>query len=244
MIDDCGNIKHLSSTLLLQWAMVKHPTFLYSYSHSYLYSYSYSCYLQIMQLRVATVSICKSSSFSQLHDWCLVRQWVAVPWLMFVATASTCKSSCFFAAPWLMLVTTVSTSKASNVAQLLDLCLWRQQAIAKPPVFHRSGISQLLLMLLLQIQDWCLLRQSALVKHSVFRSSMIDACGDIEHLSSILLLQWAMIKHPVCPTPTRTLTPTPATCKSSSCLLRQSAFANHPMFRSSLMDAWCDSQHL
>ena len=37
-----------------------------------------------------------------------------------------------------MLVTTVSTSKASNVAQLIDLCLWRQQAIAKPPVFAQA----------------------------------------------------------------------------------------------------------
>ena len=96
-----------------------------------------------------------------------------------------------------MLVTTVSTCKASNVSQFLDLSLWRQRALATHPVVHRSGISQLLLMLILQIQDGGLLRQSALVKHAVVRSSMMDFCGESEHLSSILLRQRALVKHPV-----------------------------------------------
>ena len=57
----------------------------------------------------------------------------------------------------------------------------------------------------------------------------------------MVLIQWFSTPTP---TPTITLTPTPATCKSSSCLLRQSAFVVHPVCRSSMMDAWCDSEHL
>jgi hypothetical protein len=79
-----------------------------------------------------------------------------------------------------MLVTTDSTCEESNVSQLLDVCWF--------------GISQLLLILLLQIQDGGLWRQSALEKHAVFRRSMMDAGGDSEHLSSILLRQRALVK--------------------------------------------------
>ncbi len=84
--------------------------------------------------------------------------------------ADSREKSSFFAAPYLMLVMTVSTCEASSCSQLLDLCSWRQRAIANHPVFH-----------------WCLLQQSAFVNHLVFRSSMMDAWCDSEHLYSIQL---------------------------------------------------------
>jgi hypothetical protein len=167
---------------------------------------------------------------SQLHDGCLVRQRAhvkhqcfAVSWLMLVETVSTCKAFCLFAAPWFMHVATVSTCKAYICSQCHAWCLWRQRALARHPIVHSSMCSLRLFMFLLQIQDWCLLRQSALVKHSKFRSYMIDACGEICHSSSMLLLQRAMVKHPGFlyshshSYSTRTLTLAIVTCKSSSC---------------------------
>ena len=154
---------------------------------------------------VATVSTCKASMFSQLHDWCLWRQRA-------VATNinhGTANHECFTSAgcrhkhkSWSCeknnMIYKCSLSPWSSIMELRKTgCVtWARCRSNHQSWSCSSLISLLPFRLLLQIQGWCLLRHSARVKHSVFRSSMIDTCGDIEHFSSILLLQWAMVKHP------------------------------------------------
>ena len=159
-----------------------------------------------------------------------------------------------------MLVRQCALVKHLVYSQLHDWWLVRQSALVNRPMFRSSliyvcGVSEHLQAVhCSQVPSFrhfpglMLCATVSTCKAFSFRSFMIDVCGDSEHLSNILFLHWAMGKHPsfldcyshsYC-----TLTPTNATCKSSSCLLQQSALVNHPAFRSSMTDAWCGSEHL